>query len=136
MSLSFPLSCCAIKSQHPASVFPSLCCSCCLVAEVSSTLCDPMDYNLPGFSVHGILQARILEWVAISLGDLPDTGIKPGPATLAGRFSITELPRKPCVRVYILVSGTGLTSKQQISSFIFLFNILTHLIKKENSCIC
>ena len=30
------------------------------------TLCDPMDYNPPGSSVHGILQARILEWVAIS----------------------------------------------------------------------
>ena len=28
------------------------------------TLCDPMDYNLPRSSVHGILQARILEWVA------------------------------------------------------------------------
>ena len=30
------------------------------------TLCDPMDSSLPGSSVHGILQARILEWVAIS----------------------------------------------------------------------
>ena len=30
------------------------------------TLCDPMDFSLPGFSVHGILQARTLEWVAIS----------------------------------------------------------------------
>jgi len=30
-------------------------------------LCDPMDCSLPGFSVHGILQARTLEWVAISL---------------------------------------------------------------------
>ena len=29
------------------------------------TLCNPMDYNLPGFSVHGILQARILEWAAM-----------------------------------------------------------------------
>ena len=29
------------------------------------TLCDPMDYHLPGSSVHGISQARILEWVAI-----------------------------------------------------------------------
>ena len=29
------------------------------------TLCDPMDYSLPGSSVHGILQARILEWVAM-----------------------------------------------------------------------
>ena len=30
------------------------------------TLCDPMDSSLPGSSVHGITQARILEWVAIS----------------------------------------------------------------------
>ena len=30
------------------------------------TLCDPMDHGPPGSSVHGILQARILEWVAIS----------------------------------------------------------------------
>ena len=30
------------------------------------TLCNPKDYSLSGFSVHGILQARILEWVAIS----------------------------------------------------------------------
>ena len=29
------------------------------------TLCDPMDCSLPGSSVHGILQARMLEWVAI-----------------------------------------------------------------------
>ena len=30
------------------------------------TLCDPMDCSLPGFSIHGIFQARVLEWVAIS----------------------------------------------------------------------
>ena len=36
------------------------------VAQSCPTLCDPMDCNLPGSSVHGILQARILEWVAIS----------------------------------------------------------------------
>ena len=33
------------------------------------TLCDPMDCSLPGYSVHGILQARTLEWVAISFSD-------------------------------------------------------------------
>ena len=33
------------------------------------TLCDPMDCSLPGFSVHGILQARTLEWVAISFSE-------------------------------------------------------------------
>ena len=36
-----------------------------LVAQSCATLCDPMDCSLPGSSVHGILQARILEWVAI-----------------------------------------------------------------------
>ena len=42
------------------------------------TLCDPMECNLPGSSVHGILQARTLEWVAISSSrDLPDLGIEP-----------------------------------------------------------
>ena len=33
--------------------------------SVMSNSCDPVDCSLPGFSVHGILQARILEWVAI-----------------------------------------------------------------------
>ena len=37
------------------------------VAQSCLTLCDPMDCSLPGFSVHGIFQARVLEWVAISL---------------------------------------------------------------------
>ena len=36
------------------------------VAQSCPTLCNPMDCSLPGSSVHGILQARILEWVAIS----------------------------------------------------------------------
>ena len=36
------------------------------VAQSCPTLCDPMDCSPPGSSVHGILQARILEWVAIS----------------------------------------------------------------------
>ena len=34
--------------------------------QLCSTLCDPMNCSLPGSSVHGILQARVLEWVAIS----------------------------------------------------------------------
>ena len=36
------------------------------VAQPCPTLCDPMDFSLPSFSVHGIFKARILEWVAIS----------------------------------------------------------------------
>ena len=37
-----------------------------LVIQSCLTLCEPMDCSLPGFSVHGILQARILEWAAMS----------------------------------------------------------------------
>ena len=37
------------------------------VTQLCLTLCDPMDCSLPGSSVHGIFQARILEWVAIAL---------------------------------------------------------------------
>ena len=40
-----------------------------LVAQSCLTLCDPMDYSPPGSSVHGILQARVLEWVAIPFSE-------------------------------------------------------------------
>ena len=44
------------------------------------TLCDPMDFSPPASTVHGILQARILEWVTMpSPGNLPNPGIKPMP---------------------------------------------------------
>ena len=41
----------------------------CLAAQSCLTLCNPMDCGLPGISVHGILQARTLEWVAISFSN-------------------------------------------------------------------
>ena len=61
-----------------------------LTAQSCLTLCDPMDHSLPGSSVHGILQARKLEWVVISfLGHVPDPGNEPTSLTssaLAGGF--------------------------------------------------
>ena len=49
-----------------------------LVAQSCLTLCNPIDCGPPGFSIHGILQARILEWIAIpSPGDHPNPGIEP-----------------------------------------------------------
>ena len=41
------------------------------VAQSCPTLSDPMDYSPSGSSVHGILQARVLEWVAIAFSTLP-----------------------------------------------------------------
>ena len=49
----------------------------CSVAHLCLTLCNSMDCSPSGFSVHGISQARILEWVSLpSSGDLPTPGIK------------------------------------------------------------
>ena len=45
------------------------------VAQSCPTLCDPMDYSLSGSSVHGIFQARVLEWgaIAFSINDYCNT---------------------------------------------------------------
>ena len=42
-----------------------------LAAQSGPTVCDPMDCSSPGSSVHVILQARILEWVAIPFSSRP-----------------------------------------------------------------
>jgi len=60
--IPFKFSTCESTSQVFAGVF--LCTS--GVAQSCPTLCDPMDCSIPVSSVHGIFQARVLEWVAIS----------------------------------------------------------------------
>ena len=70
------------------------------VTQLCLTLCDPIDYI-----VHGILQARILEWVAIPFsGDLPSPGMEPRSPALQAESSPAEPP--------------GMPSKEQVS-FIF-----------------
>ena len=54
-----------------------------------------MDCGPPGSSVHGILQARILERVAIPAGDLPDPGMEPGTPALQMDSLPSEPPGKP-----------------------------------------
>ena len=68
---------------------------CCAKSLQSCPSCySPIDHSLPGSSVHGILQERILEWVAMpSPGVLPDPGIEPASLTfpaLAGRSFTTS----------------------------------------------
>ena len=61
---------------HRLAQLCAVVCACCCFNHF--WLCDARDCCPPGSSVHGILQARILEWVAIaSPGDLPDPGIEP-----------------------------------------------------------
>ena len=69
-----------------------------LVVPLYLTLCDPIDRSPPGSSVHGILQARTLEGVAIPFSrDLPDPGIKPGSPALQSDSIPSEPPEKPTV---------------------------------------
>ena len=60
--------------------------------QLCPTLCDPMDCNTPGYSVHRILQARILKWDAISFSR---GSFEPMSPEFAGRFFTTVTPGDP-----------------------------------------
>ena len=74
------------------------------VAQSCPTLSDPMDCSLPGSSVHGISQARVLEWVAVAFSDyrtanhrrlrikLNDLAMAPHSSTLAWEIPWMEEP--------------------------------------------
>ena len=69
-----------------------------LVTQSWPTLCSPIDSTLPDSSVHGILQARILDWVAILFPrDLPDPGVEPRAPTWQADSLPSELSGKPRV---------------------------------------
>ena len=106
----FPVSCIPAGSPH-LRVSVSVCVS---VAQSCPTLCNPEDCSPPGSSVHGILQARILEWVAYFLlqGIVPTQGLNLHPISLlhwqAGSLPL-GLPGEPSqvVGLQILMSFSG-----------------------------
>ena len=78
-----------------------VCVCACVFAQSYPTLCNPMDCSPPDFSVHGIFQARLLEWLSFPTPeDLLNPGIEPMlsafPA-LAGGFFTTAQPENPKV---------------------------------------
>jgi len=76
-------------------------CVCVLDAYSCPALCNPVECDPPGSSVLGILQARILEWVA-SLGDLPNPGTEPGSPTEQTNSLLSESLGKPWRRKWQL----------------------------------
>ena len=66
-----------------------------LVTQLCPTLCNPLDCSLPGSSVHGILQARILEWVAVpaSRGSFQPK-VRTQISCITGRFITTWATRE------------------------------------------
>ena len=74
-----------------------------LVSQLCLTLRDPMDCNSPpGSSVHGLLQGRILEWVAISFSEgrgSSQSPIEPGSPALQMDSFLSESPGEPCTHL-------------------------------------
>ena len=124
--------------------------------QLCPALCDPMDCSPPGFSVHGVPQARILEWVAIRIPrDRPSPGIKLAsfmfPA-LAGRFfttgtsceahlfdcHLTNYPTSVSFSVFCLSSHFFLMVNGLILQFLILSSFYPYLfiwLCKTGSCL-
>ena len=68
------------------------------------TLCNTMDYNPPGSSVHGILQARLLEWIAVpsfrGSSQPRDPALDTSPALAGGFFTTRAIWEAPIIRTY------------------------------------
>ena len=75
-----------------------------LVNQLCPTLCDPKDYSPPGPSVHGIFQAKILEWAVIPFSrESPQLRDGTQVSHIVGRFFTTEPSRKLPRRTRICV---------------------------------
>ena len=83
-------------------------CVCAKSLQSCPTLCDPMDCSLPDSSVYGILQARILEWVAMALLQqiFPTQGSNPHlmSPVLAGGFFTTSITWKAQICIALVYS--------------------------------
>ena len=89
------------------------------VAQSCPTLSDPMDFSLPGSSVHGIFQARVLEWKAPQEGDLKS----PGDGCVFQPFSaLCPL----CTYILLLM---------HIYTFFFIFSSLTQACFSNYRCL-
>ena len=112
--------------DFPYAVFPITCvlfpCMCVFLVQLCLTLCDPMDCSPPGSSVCGILQARILERVAICFPrDLPNPGIEPESPALQVDSSPPEPPSScsKCV-ISLILSSVSLFSSVSLVCCLFL----------------
>ena len=100
----------------------SNCVCVCLLSPFNHVrLCEPVDYSPPGFSVHGILQARILEWVAtpFSRGSSQPRG-QPRVSYISGRFvSVVVLKQRTVLPSGKLLSLSGDVLVGQSGSAVF-----------------
>ena len=84
-----------------------------LVTQSCLTLCDPVHCSLSGSSVYGILQGRILEWIAFSFSRGSSQPIEPRSASLQADSLLFKPPGKP---IYLYVSTIDIVSSIDIVS--------------------
>ena len=118
----------ASLSPPPFSRLLFLCVCVCVLKSLQScpTLCNPMDYSPPGSSDHGILQARILEWVAILQGIFPTQGSNPHFLHL----QVGSLPQVHCLGSLLYEKYTSIDTKGKITMVIFHLFIQRHFSSK------
>ena len=95
------------RVEQRANTMGNICCFCCRVAKSCPTPCNPMDCCTPGSSVHGISQARILEWVAISF--------------FRGSSQIRDQTWDSCIGRWILYHWANWEAPGQVHEFISSF---------------
>ena len=102
----------------------------CSAPQLSPTLCDPMDCSPPGSSVHGILQARILEWVAISSSRGSSW---PRDQTHVSGISCTGRQVQLVIQVFFSRNTFGFNIDKMCHNECILYNnLLTHLRGEGN----
>ena len=106
--------------------------------ESCPTLCNPTDCSPPGSSVREILQARILEWVALPPPrDLPDPGLKPASPALQQILYHLEPPEKPRVLPQVSVIFNCLTVSNRkilVSQYVTYHNSLLLVFNQCIAC--
>ena len=107
-----------------------------LVTQLCQSLCNAIEFSPPASTIHGIFQARILEWVASSffrgsshLRDFPDPGIKPTSSILQADALPSELPRKSNnhdeIKSHIYQVGKPQTGEQKLQKFSHCWKLLS-----------
>ena len=104
-----------------------LLCICAKLLQFCPTLCDPVDCSLSGFSIHGIIQARVLEWVAMSSSrDLPNPGTEPASLTFP-ELASGSLPLVPTGKPFVTL--TNCDTHRALGTEVFSTDLLIKNIK-------
>ena len=101
-----------------------------LVTPSCPILCDPKDCSSPGFSVHEILQARILEWISIpSSRGISQPRDRTLVSCIAGRFFTIWATRKSYTRIMLFKSFSVSTSMENFSSVQFSHSVVSDFLR-------